>query len=94
MSKTWERTKDPDEVVDYGINWDDPPNSLAGDTILTSTWIVPPGITKNSDGATATTTTIWFSGGTVGENYSNVNRVVTVGGRTFDQTVKLRCRTR
>lgn len=95
MAKTWARTKDPDEVVDYGVNWADPTSdALAGDTILTSTWVVPPGITKDSAGNTATTTTIWLSGGTVGENYEFVNRVVTVGARTFDQTVKLRCRTR
>lgn len=95
MAKTWARTKDPDEVLDYGVNWADPSSdALAGDTISTSSWIVPSGIVKDSDGHTPTTTTIWLSGGTVGETYEFVNRVVTAGARTMDQTVKLKLRNR
>jgi hypothetical protein len=79
---TWP-TKDPDEVVDYSIDWT---ARLESDTIVASSWIVPSGITRNSDSFTPTSTTIWLQGGTDGAAYSFVNRVITAGGRTFDQT--------
>lgn len=87
MSLTWP-DKDPDEVLDYVVRW---AARLAGDTIDTSTWVVPAGLTKDSDTKTGTTTTIWLSGGTAGQEYSLVNRVVTAGGRTMDQTITLTC---
>jgi len=87
---TWTTAKDPDEVKDYAVDWTD---RLAGDTIVTSTWIVPDGITKDSDTNTTMNTTIWLSGGELGNTYEFVNRVVTAGGRTYDQTCKLKCKT-
>ncbi len=94
MSKKWP-FKDPDEVLDYEIDWYGTavePGRLYGstDTIDTSLWVTPSGITKDSDDQTGTTTTIWLSGGTLGETYEILNRVVTAGGRTMDQTVKLK----
>lgn len=80
--------KDPDEVLDYLLDWS--ARLMPGDTITTSQWIMPTpttgDIVKNSDAKTASTTTIWLSAGTDGKNYSIVNRVVTAGGRTMDQT--------
>ncbi len=87
--KTWDRTKDPDEIVDYDLSWVDQMTDDT-DTITSSTWTVPTGITKNSDSMTTTRTKIWLSGGTTGEAYVFVNRVVTTGGRTLDQSVKLK----
>ena len=78
--------KDPDEVLDYEIDWTD---RLAGDTISTSTWTVPAGITKDSDVKTDSTTTIWLSSGTLGATYQVLNRIVTTDGRTMDQTVSI-----
>jgi hypothetical protein len=78
--------KDPDEVLDYGIDWT---ARLAGDTIQTSTWIIPAGITKVSDSSTSTSTEIWLSGGAIGASLQITNRVVTSGGRTMDQSVTL-----
>jgi hypothetical protein len=89
MSKTWDRSKDPDEVVDYDLSWSDQ-MTADSDTIATSTWIVPVGITKDSSTNTTTRTKVWLSGGTTGETYTLLNRVVTTGGRTFDQSVKLK----
>ena len=86
--------KDPDEVLDYYIDWSD---RLTGtDTINTSTWIVPAGITKDSDAISspADRTVIWLSSGTEGTTYEVQNRVVTVGGRTMDQTVRLKIKTK
>jgi hypothetical protein len=78
--------KDPDEVLDYGIDWT---ARLAGDTIQSSTWIVPDGITKVSDSSNDTSTEIWLSGGTLGAALQITNRVVTHGARTMDQSVTL-----
>ncbi len=87
----WETPKDPDEIKDYMVDWAD--RLTEGDTIVTSTWIVPTGIVEDSNSFTDSTTTIWLSGGTLGTNYSFVNRVVTFEGRTLDQTCNLKCRT-
>lgn len=83
--------KDPDEVLDYVVDWT---ARLAGDTIGTSLWIVPIGITDENEENDTTTTTIWLSGGTIGQTYEFVNRVQTAGGRTMDQSVKLPIKTR
>jgi hypothetical protein len=77
-------SKDPDEVKDYHINW---ATHLGTDTIVTSTWIVPAGITKVRDSSTTTTATIWLSGGTAGQQYHLVNHITTVGGRTEEDSL-------
>jgi len=71
--------KDPGEVLDYGFDWSE---WLNGDTIITSTWTVPTGITQNSETETTTTTTIWLSGGSFGQRYTIKNTITTAGGRT------------
>lgn len=102
MSKTFTATKDPDDVKDYGINWIP---RLETDDIVTSTWsIVTAGSElamdsdsfNNSDtvdGAAAKTTTVWLSGGVEG-SFELLNRITTTGGRTYDQTVKLKIKER
>ena len=76
--------KDPQAVLDYQIDWS---AWLGVDTIASSTWTVPTGITKTLDTKTTTATTIWLSSGTAGLVYSVVNTIVTAGGRTQDQTI-------
>lgn len=76
--------KDPDSVVDYQFDWS---TWLGADTIATSTWIVPAGITLDSDTNTTTTTTAWLSGGTLNATYIVTNRITTVGGRTEDRSM-------
>jgi hypothetical protein len=83
---TWP-TKSPGEVLDYAVDWSVP---LAGDTIQTSTWIVPASITKTKDGQAGNVCTIWLSGGSMNDRILIINRVATVGGRTIEQHVKLR----
>lgn len=79
--------KDPDAVLDYGCDWSD---WLDGDTLSTSSWtIAPAGLTKVSDSLTATTTTVWLSGGTVSTVYTVTNRIVTAGGRTEDRSFEV-----
>jgi hypothetical protein len=80
--------KDPDATLDYRADWT--ANLAAGDTIATSTWIVPDGITKTSDASDATTATAWLSGGTEGATYEVTNRIVTAQGRTDDRSLRIR----
>lgn len=77
--------KDPNAVVDYRIDWSK--WLTDGDTIATSEWTVPAGVTMTTEYNDDTSATIWLSGGTAGENYSLTNRITTSGGRTQDRTI-------
>lgn len=79
--------KDPDEVLDYKVDW---AARLGDDTISTSTWTLPAGITSTTDSNTDSETIIWLTGGTLGETYELLNHIVTAGGRTMEQTVRLK----
>ncbi|MDX0654222.1 hypothetical protein GOL39_18295 [Sinorhizobium medicae] len=91
MSISWTPVKDPDEVKDYSLDWS---ALLVDDTISASTWTLASGVglTIGASSNTDTLSTVWLSGGTAGVNYELLNRVVTTGGRTYDQTVKLKVR--
>lgn len=92
MAKEYWPNKDPDEVLDYSIDWS---ARLGADTISTSAWSVVSGtVVEGVNNKTDTVTTVWLSGGTVGENAEIHNRIVTAGGRTMDQTVYLRVRSK
>ena len=78
--------KDPNEVKDYALDWG-ARRLAASETISSSTWIAPEGITVDSDTDTTTTTTVWLSGGTAGVHYTLTNRVVTSQGRTYDWSI-------
>lgn len=78
--------KDPEAVLDYTIDWS---AWLDDDTIVTSTWDVESGIVDDSDSNTATTTTIWLSGGTLDTNYSLTNHIVTAADREDDRTIEV-----
>jgi hypothetical protein len=80
-------TKDPDETLDYPIDWAD---FLGSDTISTSAWTAAAGITVSSESSTNTTTTAFFSGGTAGISYLVTNRITTAGGRSVDRSFLLR----
>lgn len=83
--------KDPDSVLDYQWNWS---SWLGADTILSSTWIVQTGLVKTSQSNTTTTTTVWLSGGTLGQTYQVTNRITTTQGRTEDRTMQIVVRDR
>lgn len=87
-------TKDPDAKLDYTRDWSAWLAAAGDDTIDTSTWIVPAGLTAGAESQTDTSTTIWLSGGTVGERYSVTNRVTTTGGRIDDRTFTIDIRQR
>lgn len=76
--------KDPNAVLDYIVNW---ATFLGADTISSDSWVVPVGITSVTETNTTTTSTIWLSGGTIGQKYALTNRIVSAGGRTEDRTI-------
>lgn len=80
-------SKDENEILDYVIDWSD---RLDDDTISSSAWTLPSGITQSSALYDNTTTTIWLSGGTTGSTYDVLNRITTAAGRTMDQTVRIK----
>jgi hypothetical protein len=82
MAQTF--VKDPDNVTNFSIDWSD---WLGSDTISTSTWTVPAGITEDSSGKTNTVATITLSSGTAGTTYTLSDRIVTAGGLTMDETL-------
>lgn len=89
---TWP-VKDPNEVLDYQVDWTD--RLVASETISTSTFTVVTGtVSIDSSSQASGVATVWLSGGTDGEHCVILNRVVTNQGRTYDQSVKLRIRSK
>lgn len=79
--------KDPNATLEFGRDWST--WLPAGDTIVTSTWIIPTGLTKTDESNTTTTATVWLSGGTLGQSYEITNRIVTAQGRTDDRSIQI-----
>jgi hypothetical protein len=86
MALSWP-AKDPDEVLDYQLDWS---KRILDDAIRSSDWTVPEGLTKVRDFHAETETTVWLQGGSIDQTYVVLNRIVTIGGRTMDQSVKLK----
>jgi len=79
-------TKDPSEVKDFAIDWSE---ALEGDTIATSTWLLPSGVTESSATNTTTLATIFLAGGTAGSSYVIVNQITTAAGRTLECPIQV-----
>jgi len=80
--------QDASDDLDYQMNWAD---WLGTDTISTSTWTVPAGITQSTPATNTTTTaTVWLSGGTAGRTYTIANKIVTAGGRTAERSFQVK----
>lgn len=93
MQKVWP-SKDPEEVLDYSIDWTE---RLVSETIVTSTWSLTGDdndLTADSDTISANRTVLWLSGGTLNATYYCTNQIVTSGNRTMEQTVKIKIRAR
>jgi len=79
--------KDPGDNLDYSLNW--AARLSAGETITTSIWSAPAGITLSSGGNTSSMTTCWIGGGLAGQTYVVVNTITTNAGRTMNQSVTI-----
>jgi hypothetical protein len=80
------RFKDPQAVLDYSFNWSDWLSEI-GDTIASSTWTIPDGITSVSQSNTTTRATVILSGGTSGTQYTIRNHITTAGGKQDDRSM-------
>ncbi len=76
--------KDPGATLDYRFIWSP---WLSGDSIATSAFLLPDGLTSVSTSNTDRTATILLSGGSACNRYRVTNRITTVAGRTMDQTI-------
>lgn len=81
---TWE--KDPQALKDYVFDWTP---WLDGDTISTSVWTLPAGLTLSYEAKTATSTAAWISGGANGQRYTVSNKITTAGGRVEVRSLTL-----
>ena len=79
--------KDPDSTEDYAFNW---APYLGEDVIDTCEFLLPDGLTSTQEFNDDNQATIFVSGGTTGSCYRITNRIVTVGGRTLDKTIKIK----
>lgn len=76
-------TAGPSTVSNYVLDWSswlDP-----GETIATSGWAIPAGLTSapgHPATSTGTTATVWLTGGTIGQAYVVPNTITTTLGRT------------
>lgn len=80
--------KDPDDVLDYTIDYADWLET--SDEVSTSSWSLDTGITEDSSSNSTTSATIWLSGGTAGVDYDCTNSIVTDDGREKDTTITIR----
>ena len=95
MLLTWP-PKDPNDRLDYKLDWSVWLAAETNDTIETSEWfiaVIGPGtatLVKDSDDNTTTSTSIWLSGGSVGQIYLITNRITTAGARIKDQSARFK----
>jgi hypothetical protein len=83
------RLKRVGEKADFTLEWSE---EIETDPISLSSWTVPAGIFQDTPNPskTDTTTTIWLSGGTAGNEYPLVNVVTTVGGRVYPRVLRIK----
>jgi hypothetical protein len=90
--------KDPDEKKDYGFTWAGTADTIlgTGDTVASSVWVLPVGITQSSPAPSndANTTTIWLSGGTHNQDYTLINRITSTNGRILEAALVIQVRNR
>jgi hypothetical protein len=84
-------TKTPDEIKDYSLDWS---KDIGTDIIASggSTWNISPAsatLTQSSVATSGTLTTVWISGGVLGQVYEVKNLIVTTGGRDLSKTFRL-----
>jgi len=79
-------TKDPHATVQYTIRWT---AWLGSDTISSSSWTVPAGITNVSESNDTLDANIFLASGTVGTIYPVTNSIVTAAGQKNDQTISI-----
>lgn len=87
--------KDPDEVLDYRVDWS---LRLDGDAIATSRFVLDAadrsGVLIDRVEPSTTAPVVWLAGGVAGSNARLTNHVVTLLGREYEQTLRVPIRSR
>lgn len=80
--------KDPNEVLDFTLDWS---ARLGSDRISNSSFTIAAGanVAIVSNSYSNTTTTVWLASGTAGRVAKVTNQIVTIGGRTYEESVSL-----
>jgi len=82
--------KDPAETLDFSMDWTDQLDlTTPADTISTTTWTVPAGLTAGAQYQASGIATTWLSGGTAGTDYTLTCRITTAAGRVIERNVRL-----
>lgn len=84
--------KDPLSSLGYTVDWSD--FLATGETIASSSWVIPDGVISASDGFTDIETGIQISGGDDGEDYILQNTITTSLGNVVQRDIKLKVRNR
>lgn len=80
-------TKDPNSTITYYVDWTD---FLGSDTIASSAWTVPAGLTQvGTETHTTHIAYVQVKDGVLGETYVLVNRVTTASGQIEDQSLPI-----
>ena len=79
--------KDPTATLDY--TWDWSAWLTGSDTIASVSWTIPSGLTKTNSTNTATTATVWVSGGATGTAYVVECEITTTQGRITSRAIQL-----
>ena len=79
--------KSPSATLDYQIDWS---IHFPGDTITSSCWVVPSGVTQVSTASATLSTTIYLSGGTACSVYTVTNKIGTSASRIEVQSLNIR----
>ena len=86
-------SKDPQSVEWFGVDWTERLQGdqvFAADTIVSSDWIVPNGLTEEDDMWMTKAAGVKLSGGEVGMTYRVTNRIVTaLNDETLDGTIEI-----
>jgi hypothetical protein len=82
--------KDPNSTIDFAVDWAEWLNT--GDTVSSSSWEVPVGLTLSSEGVTNNVTRAFLAGGIAGVDYMITNRVTTQGARIEDRSILVQVR--
>jgi hypothetical protein len=85
-------SKDPDETLDYAIDWSD--RLPIEDLIAQSIWTVPAGLTETRSEFAGQQSVVWLSGGSESQSCSLTNTITTAQGRVLQQTVRIRIKSR
>jgi hypothetical protein len=80
------RYKSPSERITFSVIWSDYLNT---DTIVSSSWIIPAGITQVSANYNSSQANVMLQGGILGKIYRVTNRITSSASEIVDQSIDI-----